>query len=601
MTRVLLVRCLLALTVVCSLPAQLIPTGTPIPRRDKPPVVFLNGYDTNCADSGFAGVFGLADQVLQADGRVSLYFNNCDYPGKPAIEVLGREFGTYLGSLRYEDGQPVTTLDVVAYSMGGLVVRSYLSGKQPGTAVFNPPASTPIRKLIFVATPHFGVSLPITPDRQAEQMTVGSQFLFDLATWNQGTDDLRGVDALASGRERRHGQRGRTAGFRRWSGYAHERIGRLRQRAERTRAIPFCHTPGGGLISLFGLCPSDARSVAAVRTATEPQGRILLSFLSGTSDWMSVGTGVADNPHLSANGGLYLMARAADDSPVSLTSAAAQVAGGASRPIEVKNPAIAYGDRLPGGAATITLNGTVNQTRNIIIQPGVYEALVLKPGPRIARVYPSATAVFPLSVAPGMFVSIYGEALAANAAQTPTVDLPLQLSDAQVLVNSAPVPLHYAGPTQINAVMSESASGLVTVTVTNGSGRHTVNVLVDTAVPAIFTQNGSGSGAASALSATNNLLVTETNPLRAGDYLQLYLTGLGATTPRDGLDWANLQPTVTVGGQPCAVSYAGRAPGYRGLDQINCQIPPGLGRNPAAAVVVTSGSRRSNTATVAVD
>ena len=29
-------------------------------------------------------------------------------------------------------------------------------------------------------------------------MTSGSRFLFDLATWNQGTDDLRGVDVVAA-------------------------------------------------------------------------------------------------------------------------------------------------------------------------------------------------------------------------------------------------------------------------------------------------------------------------------------------------------------------------------------------------------------------
>jgi uncharacterized protein (TIGR03437 family) len=88
--------------------------------------------------------------------------------------------------------------------------------------------------------------------------------------------------------------------------------------------------------------------------------------------------------------------------------------------------------------------------------------------------------------------------------------------------------------------------------------------------------------------------------LHAGDYVELYATGLGATTNRNGLDYANQQPTVTIGGQDCPVTYAGRAPGYVGLDQINCIVPAGLGNNAAAPVIVTSGARGSNLATLAV-
>ena len=81
-------------------------------------------------------------------------------------------------------------------------------------------------------------------------------------------------------------------------------------------------------------------------------------------------------------------------------------------------------------------------------------------------------------------------------------------------------------------------------------------------------------------------------------YLQLFLTGLGLTTNHDGLDFANQQPTVAISGKDCPVTYAGRAPGYVGLDQINCLIPAGLFGD--APITVTSGSRTSNVATIAV-
>jgi hypothetical protein len=51
----------------------------------------------------------------------------------------------------------------------------------------------------MLGTPNFGTSLAnqLGNDNQTAELETGSQFLFDLNTWNQGTDDLRGVDALA--------------------------------------------------------------------------------------------------------------------------------------------------------------------------------------------------------------------------------------------------------------------------------------------------------------------------------------------------------------------------------------------------------------------
>ena len=114
----------------------------------------------------------------------------------------------------------------------------------------------------------------------------------------------------------------------------------------------------------------------------------------------------------------------------------------------------------------------------------------------------------------------------------------------------------------------------------------------EAAAPAIFTQDSSGTGPASALKATDQSLVTADNPLHAGDSVELYATGLGLTTPRNGLDYAVQQPTVTVGGVACPVTFAGAAPNYVGLDQINCTIPRGL----TSSAVGAGGDyvRRSN-------
>ena len=198
-------------------------------------------------------------------------------------------------------------------------------------------------------------------------------------------------------------------------------------------------------------------------------------------------------------------------------------------------------------------------------------------------------------------MAIYGDALAGSTATAASLNFPTQLADAQVQVNNAPAPLYYASPAQIDAIIPDNTSGLVKLTVQNTAGTHTVNLCVEAAVPAIFTQDKTGSGPASAENASQNYaLVTASAPLHAGDYVALFLTGLGATTNQNGLRWATQQPAVTIAGRPCAVSYAGRAPGYTGLDQINCQVPSGLAADPAAQIIVYSGARASNTATVAV-
>jgi uncharacterized protein (TIGR03437 family) len=176
------------------------------------------------------------------------------------------------------------------------------------------------------------------------------------------------------------------------------------------------------------------------------------------------------------------------------------------------------------------------------------------------------------------------------------------LSDAQVMLNGSPLGLLYVSSGQINALLSANAApGLMKLTVQNSAGTSIVNLMVEASHPAIFTLDQSGTGAAAAINARNGLVVTRDNPLRPNDYMELFLTGLGGTTHRDGLDFANQVPTVTIGGADCPVTYAGAAPGFVGLDQINCRVPAGLAANASAAVMVSSGGRTSNAATIAVE
>ena len=555
---------------ILSLRAQLIPTGTPVPITAKPPVVFLNGYEEDCSGSQFSDTFGIFDQLLQNTGRVTLFFDNCAYSGKPPIEELGSDFAAYLGTLKFTDGTPVTQVDVVAHSMGGLIVRCYFSGKQTTSGVFQPPANPAIRKMVFLAVPNFGS--PIVSffgggiDAQSEELAEGTIFNFDLATWNQGTDDLRGVDALAAA-----GNGG--TGLATMSGFD-DGVVDLTSAAigfaepGRTRIIPYCHTDPG-LVTLAGLCPPNAPGIADGENATDANAALVLSFLNDTTAWQSIGQAAEENSFLSTGGGLEARAKSPDDQYLTIQTAAA------SKTLNVNGGAVAWTELLPSGMQDLVITTSSGTLEDKFTLPPTYtSSITVKDGPFVARVLPSAAAVFPLAVAPGEIVAIYGSNLASS----------------DVTIGGAAAVIDYDGASQINAIVPDSVQGLVPVTVSNSGGSHTVNVLIQPAVPAIYTQDQSGTGAAAALNGVTNVLVTSLAPLHPGDYVSLYLTGLGSE-----------QPTVTVGAEPCAVTYAGVAPGFPGLNQINCQIASTVAASSTAPVLVTVGGRASNQVTLAIE
>jgi uncharacterized protein (TIGR03437 family) len=315
-----------------------------------------------------------------------------------------------------------------------------------------------------------------------------------------------------------------------------------------------------------------------------------------------VGTAPESNSFLSVDGGLIVAARAADDSALNIDSATAGLPGpGAATKLSTSSNHLVYIDKITAAALTVdVVSGSLNINRSVALPAGGTEAYIVKAGPLVARVFPAAANIFPLNLAPRMLIAIYGSNLASQPDQTSGVTFPTQLADVQVLVGGSAIPLYYASPTQINAVLPDSATGLTQLTIQNSAGKNSLNVLVAAASPAIFTQDSSGTGPASALKASDQSLITTTNPLSVGDTAELYATGLGLTTSSNGLDVAVQQPTVTVGGVACPVTFAGAAPNYIGLDQINCTIAAGIAASVTSPVVIMSGSQTSNTATLAI-
>lgn len=568
-------RFLLLLLTATTAGAQLV-SSVAIPKGPNPPVVFLNGYQADCRGSSFPGTFGVYDQVLQSQNRVSLFFDNCAFTSgaKPSIEELGNTFALYLGSLKYADGTPVPAVDIIAHSMGGLIVRSYLEGKQlDGT--YTPPPTPPVRKIIFLATPNFGTPIPLgfSFDKQLEELAEGSAFLFDLNTWNQGTDDLRALSVLAIAGEGGTATPGLQAFDDGIVPLTSASLDFARP-GDLTRILPVCHT-GPGVITAAGLCPAGRPGVAAVNGIGDISARIVVSFLGDGPEYKQLGKATSEDIYLFNTGGVYLRAKSASGQYIPITKGTAS--GGSLR---ISAAGIAYSEYFPFPTELFTVTAGANDlTQTLRLNVGTYTTRILKDGPQIARVLPSAANVMPLAVGANSYISIYGTGL----------------DGAKVSSSGTPLTVLATSPGQVNAVLALNPAKTVTpITVTTLTGSDTINVFTPPNVPALFTQNATGAGQASALNAVTNALVTTDAPLHSGDYVSLYLTGLtfAASRPAPNV-------SVTVAGRNCPIQFAGVAPGYVALDQINCQIPGGISTT-GAPVIVTVDGRTSNTATLAI-
>jgi uncharacterized protein (TIGR03437 family) len=195
--------------------------------------------------------------------------------------------------------------------------------------------------------------------------------------------------------------------------------------------------------------------------------------------------------------------------------------------------------------------------------------------------------------APGSIISIFGKDLARSTeSATGGVTLPMELNFVQVFVENQRVPLLFVSAGQINFIMSSVVKpGVVNVrVVTQGlSGPEIPVTLVDCA-PALFAADG---GFALATSADNKVL-TPDNPAHPGDIVVIYLTGLGRTSPgfnagevpnaaarivsslKVSLDAHELDPIF--------IKYAGVAPGWPGLYQLNLEIPRDTRADPELSV-----------------
>jgi uncharacterized protein (TIGR03437 family) len=455
-----------------------------IPPTGKIPVILLNGWQIQCPthpDStvlGSVSTFGQLAALLQSDGVPVVFFNNCVYGQDVAIEILAQQVNAYIAGLTFADGSPLTQVDLVAHSMGGLIARAYLAGLQSdGSTV--PPLVPKVRKLVELATPNFGsFKASLFSSTQTSEMIPGSLFLWNLATWNQRLDDMRGVDALALvGNGGPLVQANQSDGL---VSLASGSIGFARP-DQRTRIVPYCHVTPVPPINLFLIC--TGQGIADIDSPAHLSAKIVRSFLADTYDWQSIGTPPSQNQYLSRLGGMFFLTSLASGSNVTdLTQAsfagAALTNGGAAGTV--------FYDEFLSGSGNFQAVSTSLGTAGCgpFTEPvGFYSLFRCKSGPQITSVGPLTPGSAARVVPSGGPVTISGTGFGQSCGSCAVVFNPgsisLEISNWSDQTITAALP-NFSGGAQITvrasggsdtmAVVTSSATSAITIaSITNAA------------------------------------------------------------------------------------------------------------------------------------
>jgi uncharacterized protein (TIGR03437 family) len=265
------------------------------------------------------------------------------------------------------------------------------------------------------------------------------------------------------------------------------------------------------------------------------------------------------------------------------------------------------GSAVASGPASVTLGVAANLSaaRSATVSIAGFSVEVDQQGlfPSIAAVT-NAASNLPGAISPGEIVALYGVGLGptqlVKAVPGSNGSYGTQLANTSVSFNGIAAPMIYSWATQVAAIVPYGITGnTAQVTVTyQGQTSAAATVSMAPSAPGVFSLDSTGQGQAAAINQDGVTVNGAATPAKIGDYISLYATGEGQTTPA-GVDGKpasapypkpNLPVTVTVGGQNVPAQYAGGAPGLvAGLMQVNVRIPAGIAVGNAVPVVLRVG------------
>lgn len=255
---------------------------------------------------------------------------------------------------------------------------------------------------------------------------------------------------------------------------------------------------------------------------------------------------------------------------------------------------------FPHGVAVLGSDVYVSDTGNDEIR-------VLKPvTPGIASGGVLNAASFKAEVSPGALATLYGSNfIGSGGSGTASIPLPPSFAGVSVSVNGKAAPVLFINSDQINfQIPWETATGLATITVSSsGIQSASVKVSVVAAAPGLFYQ-----GKHALVQNSDYSLNSSSNPAKDGSLIIAYLTGAGAVSPTvgDGAPAPSNPPsevtstvTASIDSQPATVKFAGLAPDFVGLWQVDVIVPAGLAQGDYP-LVISVGGASSNAANVSV-
>jgi uncharacterized protein (TIGR03437 family) len=527
------------------------------------PVVLVDDFDfangcsaTRSPETSFGNLYQI---LYQETGQYPYYFDYCKY-GSSMEELASSSllnskvkesaFGEYLK----ENAASLNTkqFDVIALGFGGLIARTYLSGYYtpcltlPGIPSYDQPLCfgypfndpSLIRKLVLIGSPNFGgyIGLTCTSACGSLEQTISNDqiqhYSYPLLHYGYFSETANGWLVA---------------------------INTWNQQGDDLRGVDTIAIAGKVFEPYYsprtsntdGIVPIGSASIGFTDSASNQRTRILNGYCHDN---------FALHASLCPNG----------------LGAIANITG-------PTHPSYKIIRSFLDGSDTWKTIGTPDNTDSIwktLDSPSGNRPKINRYGIRTAAGTPPG----PLSVSHDSLVTIYGQNLSSTTTSAP-FPWPTKLGDTVVTMAGIECQLSYVSPTQVNALVPAQlwggGAGLVDVVVYTSLGQ-SVNtdtekfkLMIDIAAPALFAMNGNS---AAALHATSYQIISDNNPAAPGEYIALYGTGFGI---------AGKSMSAFIDGQPATVTWAGRSPGYKGLDQINVQVPEGTHRKMSVPVTVT--------------
>jgi uncharacterized protein (TIGR03437 family) len=240
-------------------------------------------------------------------------------------------------------------------------------------------------------------------------------------------------------------------------------------------------------------------------------------------------------------------------------------------------------------ATTADITGTVTPNKVPVLFPN--------------RVVNNLNSLNGAPLSPGMVAQVHGSALAPSTAEPGVLPLRKTFNGTRVLVGAFEAPLYFLSDAQLNVqIPTELAPDREYSIVVEGNG----GLTLPDSLTLAQAQPGVAAFADRRIIAQhlNFALITPTAPAQQGEAITLYLVGMGATdvlvasaTPSPSVEplaRVKAQPTVTVGGRPASVIFAGLTPGAVGLYQINLFVPTG-GTGDLPVVISQNGVEANTT------